>query len=130
MAACNSTHARRTALAAIAAGLAVVTGLYPGHAQADPGCRSICITDLSSDGSRLHVAWMANEPFEFFEVYWQHQGTIDNRTEKVGADQFAFDIPDVARGTNYTVQVLGCTAITPWNADGPCSHVDQRSITA
>jgi hypothetical protein len=118
---------QRTSMIALA--IATVSGLYAAQAHADNGCGSVCITDLRADGSHLHVAWVASEPFEFFEVYWQQQGTIDNQTRKVGADQFAFDIPDVQPGADYTVQVLGCTAITPWYVDGPCSHVDQRTIT-
>lgn len=120
--------ATRAALAALGLGLVLTTGLIPGQAHGD-ACVRVCITDLRPDGSNLHVAWVGNEPFAFYKVYWEHQGTIDIRTEQVGADQFAFDIPDVQPGATYRVQVLGCAAFTPWLADGPCGAVDQRIIS-
>ena len=116
----------RAAMGVVA--LVASAGLMPAQANAD-ACPRICITDLRQDGSNLHVAWTANEPFAFYEVFWEHQGTVDIRTEKVGADQYAFDIPGVASGASYRVQVLGCAAATPLFADGPCGAVDQRIIT-
>jgi hypothetical protein len=112
-----------------ALGVLLATGVTVAQAHADDACGRVCITDLHTDGSSMHVAWIGNEPFAFYEVYWERRGTIDIRTERVGADQFAFDIPDVAAGASYKVQVLGCGEATPWSADGPCGAVDQRIVT-
>jgi hypothetical protein len=122
----RATQSMRRALAAV--GLMLTSGVIPVQANADD-CLRVCITDLHQDGSNLHVAWTAKEAFAFYEVYSEQQGTIDIRTNKVAADQFAFDIPDVKPGASYRVQVLGCGANTPWYTDGPCGAVDQRIIT-
>lgn len=125
----KSPPAVRKALTLCGVGLVLATGLNPAAAHADDGCRRICITDLQPNGSTMHVAWDGNEPFASYEVYWELKGTTDIRTEKVGADQFAFDIPGVQPAATYRVQVLGCSAATPWYSDGPCTAVDQRIIS-
>jgi len=125
----NRRQLKRIGLTTLALGVALPAGLVPAPSHADDVCPRLCITDVHVDGSNLHVAWSGSEPFANYEVYWERQGTIEIRTQNVGPDQSAFDIPDVRPGSSYRVQVLGCGGATPWLADGPCGAVDQRIIT-
>jgi hypothetical protein len=119
----------RGRLTTVAFGVALAACPIPAPAYADNVCPRLCITDVHIDGSNLHVAWSGNEPFANYTVYWERQGTIEIRTQYVGPDQSAFDIPDVRPDSSYRVQVLGCSGATPWLADGRCGAVDQRIIS-
>jgi hypothetical protein len=96
----------------LSAAIALSTGVFataPAIAHAEDPCPRVCITDVHVDGSHLHVAWAGPEQFAYY--------------------QRAFDIADVRPGATYKVQLLGCTATTPWYADGRCASVDEKTLT-
>jgi hypothetical protein len=126
----KARQAMRSAMAALGLGLVIATGLNPTQAQAENGCRSVCITELGRNGSNLRVAWTGEPQFVSYQVYWERVGTLEVRSEGVGADQRAFDIAGVQPGATYRVQVMGCTAHIPIFATSACgSNVDERTIT-
>jgi Fibronectin type III domain len=118
-----------SAMTALGVGVVLAGGINPAVAYADEACARVCITDLHTNGSNLYVAWAGNEPFAHYQVYWERTGTLEIRSQRVAADQRAFDIPDVQPGSTYRIQVMGCSATTPWYAAGPCGAVDQRDFT-
>lgn len=119
-------------LMAASLGTAFIFGAaaMPARANADDPCGGyVCITDIHPAGRYLHVEWTGNDRFAYYEVYAERTGSVDVRTEKLGPEQFAYDVSNIVPGATYKVQVLGCTATTPWYNDGPCGSVDQRIVT-
>jgi hypothetical protein len=116
---------RALGAAACALGLMLAGSLNIAQVHAD---ERVSITNLRPDGSQLHVAWAAQEAFAYYIVAWDTHGA-GSFSQKVGGDQFVFDIPNDHPGANFTVSVLGCLAATPWYVDSPCVASDHRDIT-
>lgn len=74
---------RLTLLPLSAAALAALGAIAsPVLAQADNGCRSVCITELDENGSNLRVAWTGEPQFVSYQVYWERVGTVEIRSER------------------------------------------------
>jgi hypothetical protein len=123
----NATSVLRGAVGAVGVGLIVATCMSTAQAHGQP-CDALCITDLSQDGSRLHVAWSAQQMSDYYLIAWN--GGFGEQSQRVGGGTAgAFDIPDVQPGATYDVRVLGCSLFTPFWRDSPCGLMDQRFIT-
>lgn len=124
----KSISAIGSVTAALALGLGLVAGLNPARGYAV--CGEVCITDLRTDGSNVHVAWTGNPRFVSYQVSWEVGNYLEIKSQSVGGDQFAFDIPDAKPGEIYEVTVAGCTPYIPLFATSRCGPTDQRTVTA
>jgi|GEM_PF-5719539 len=116
---------------AVIAGVLATVGVGSGQAQAQADCRGeVCITDLRTDGPNVHVAWTGNPRFVSYKVLWTVGDYLDQGSQQLGGDQFAFDIPDAKPGQSYQIEVSGCTPYIPAFATSPCGPTDVRTFTA
>jgi hypothetical protein len=123
----SATQAIASVITAV--GLGIASFLSPASANAD-ACGEVCITDLRTNGSIMHVTWNGNPRFTEYVVYWQEASAGVDSPVFVPGNQFAFDIPGVKPGETYTVTVAGCTPHIPIFATSRCGGPhDERTIT-